>query len=57
MHLERAASLEEPEDPKSKAHYFDGLLLLARYEFELYITCCLENCKIIMFRATPLVPK
>ncbi|KAJ6877603.1 ALBINO3-like protein 2 [Populus alba x Populus x berolinensis] len=29
VHLERAASLEEPEDPKSKAHYFDGLLLLA----------------------------
>ncbi|XP_034903410.1 ALBINO3-like protein 2, chloroplastic isoform X2 [Populus alba] len=29
VHLERVASLEEPEDPKSKAHYFDGLLLLA----------------------------
>ncbi|KAJ6692753.1 ALBINO3-LIKE PROTEIN 2 CHLOROPLASTIC [Salix purpurea] len=29
MHLERIASLEEPEDPNSKAHYFDGLLLLA----------------------------
>ncbi|KAJ6906215.1 ALBINO3-like protein 2 [Populus alba x Populus x berolinensis] len=29
MHLERITSLEEPEDPKSKAHYFDGLLLLA----------------------------
>ncbi|CAK7329634.1 unnamed protein product [Dovyalis caffra] len=31
MHLERITSLEEPEDPKSKAHYFDGLLLLARF--------------------------
>ncbi|CAK7340305.1 unnamed protein product [Dovyalis caffra] len=29
VHLERVASLEEPEDPKSKARYFDGLLLLA----------------------------
>ncbi|KAJ6409808.1 hypothetical protein OIU84_009322 [Salix udensis] len=29
MHLERITSLEEPEDPNSKAHYFDGLLLLA----------------------------
>ncbi|KAJ6716830.1 ALBINO3-LIKE PROTEIN 3 MITOCHONDRIAL [Salix koriyanagi] len=28
-HLERITSLEEPEDPQSKAHYFDGLLLLA----------------------------
>lgn len=37
VHLEGVASLEEPEDPKSKAHYYDGLLLLARYEFELFI--------------------
>ncbi|KAJ6360394.1 hypothetical protein OIU77_004414 [Salix suchowensis] len=29
VHLEGVASLEEPEDPKSKAHYYDGLLLLA----------------------------
>ncbi|XP_010250467.1 PREDICTED: ALBINO3-like protein 2, chloroplastic isoform X2 [Nelumbo nucifera] len=28
-HLERIAKLKEPEDPKCKAHYFDGLLLLA----------------------------
>lgn len=30
-HLERVAELKEPEDPKSKTHYFDGLVLLARY--------------------------
>lgn len=29
IHLERVASLKEPEDPKSKVHYFDGLVLLA----------------------------
>ncbi|KAK6916161.1 Tetratricopeptide repeat [Dillenia turbinata] len=29
VHLERIAQLKEPEDPKSKVHYFDGLLLLA----------------------------
>ncbi|KAK4602008.1 hypothetical protein RGQ29_011191 [Quercus rubra] len=29
IHLERVASLKEPDDPKSKAHYFDGLVLLA----------------------------
>ena len=34
IHLERVASLKEPEDPKSKVHYFDGLVLLARYELE-----------------------
>ncbi|XP_022743238.1 ALBINO3-like protein 3, mitochondrial isoform X2 [Durio zibethinus] len=28
-HLERIANLKEPEDPKSQAHYFDGLLLLS----------------------------
>ncbi|KAL3520552.1 hypothetical protein ACH5RR_018701 [Cinchona calisaya] len=28
-HLERLASLEEPRDPKTKAHYFDGLLVLS----------------------------
>ncbi|XWS57330.1 hypothetical protein CRYUN_Cryun09bG0164800 [Craigia yunnanensis] len=28
-HLERIANLKEPEDPKCKAHYFDGLLLLS----------------------------
>ncbi|KAM5561857.1 ALBINO3-like protein 2, chloroplastic [Rosa sericea] len=29
VHLERIAQLEEPDEPKSKAHYFDGLLMLA----------------------------
>ncbi|CAN1180153.1 ALBINO3-like protein 3, mitochondrial [Linum perenne] len=29
VHLERVASLKEPDDPKSKVHYFDGLILLA----------------------------
>ena len=29
-HLERVANLKEPEEPKSKAHYYDGLVLLAR---------------------------
>ncbi|MBA0819235.1 hypothetical protein Gohar_019813 [Gossypium harknessii] len=32
--LETIASLKEPEDPKSKAHYFDGLLLLASALFD-----------------------
>jgi len=30
-HFERIANMEEPEDPTSKGYYFDGLLLLARY--------------------------
>lgn len=34
VHLERIANIKEPQEPKSKAHYFDGLLVLARYEFE-----------------------
>ncbi|KAL6568670.1 hypothetical protein OROHE_004354 [Orobanche hederae] len=29
MHLERIARLEEPQDSKSKAHYYDGLIILA----------------------------
>ncbi|EPS69471.1 hypothetical protein M569_05294, partial [Genlisea aurea] len=29
VHLERIATLAEPEDPKSKAHYYDGLLVLS----------------------------
>ncbi|GMH10362.1 hypothetical protein Nepgr_012203 [Nepenthes gracilis] len=29
VHLERVASMEEPEDSKIKAHYYDGLLLYA----------------------------
>ncbi|CAI9090922.1 OLC1v1025813C2 [Oldenlandia corymbosa var. corymbosa] len=29
VHLERLASLQEPEDSKSKSHYYDGLLLLS----------------------------
>ncbi|XP_006351886.1 ALBINO3-like protein 3, mitochondrial isoform X3 [Solanum tuberosum] len=28
-HLERIATLKEPGDPKSKAHYYDGLVLLS----------------------------
>ncbi|XP_015166188.1 ALBINO3-like protein 3, mitochondrial isoform X5 [Solanum tuberosum] len=28
-HLERIATLKEPDDPKSKAHYYDGLVLLS----------------------------
>lgn len=31
VHLERIAQLKEPEDPKSKAHYYDGLIVLSRY--------------------------
>jgi len=30
-HFKRIANMEEPEDPTSKGYYFDGLLLLARY--------------------------
>ncbi|KAM3320163.1 ALBINO3-like protein 2, chloroplastic isoform X1 [Capsicum chacoense] len=29
VHLERIATMKEPEDPKSKAHYYDGLVLLS----------------------------
>ncbi|XP_050381361.1 ALBINO3-like protein 2, chloroplastic [Argentina anserina] len=29
VHLERIAQLNEPDEPKIKAHYFDGLLMLA----------------------------
>ncbi|KAL8171324.1 hypothetical protein V2J09_023128 [Rumex salicifolius] len=29
VHLERVASLEEPEDIKSKVHYYDGIVMLA----------------------------
>ncbi|XP_054815114.1 ALBINO3-like protein 2, chloroplastic isoform X2 [Prosopis cineraria] len=29
VHFERVANMEEPEDPACKAHYFNGLLLLA----------------------------
>ncbi|GFP79233.1 albino3-like protein 3 mitochondrial [Phtheirospermum japonicum] len=29
VHLERIAQLDEPEDSKSKAHYYDGLLILS----------------------------
>ncbi|KAA8538911.1 hypothetical protein F0562_025603 [Nyssa sinensis] len=29
VHLERVACLKEPEDPKSKSHYYDALVLLA----------------------------
>ncbi|KAK4394988.1 ALBINO3-like protein 3, mitochondrial [Sesamum angolense] len=30
LHLERIAQLEEPEGAKIKAHYYDGLFMLAR---------------------------
>ncbi|KAL0354387.1 UNVERIFIED_CONTAM: ALBINO3-like protein 2, chloroplastic [Sesamum radiatum] len=30
LHLERIAQLEEPEGPKIKAHYYDGLFMLSR---------------------------
>ncbi|CAM8960145.1 unnamed protein product [Rhodiola kirilowii] len=29
IHLQRLASIDEPDDPKSKAHYYDGLVLLS----------------------------
>ncbi|XP_031249792.1 ALBINO3-like protein 3, mitochondrial [Pistacia vera] len=29
VHLERIANLEEPEEKSSKAHYYDGLVLLS----------------------------
>ncbi|OVA16271.1 Membrane insertase OXA1/ALB3/YidC [Macleaya cordata] len=32
-HLERIAQIKEPEDPKGKAHYFDGLVMLASFLF------------------------
>jgi len=36
-HFERVANMEEPEDPASKRYYFDGLLLLARYNLVKYL--------------------
>lgn len=30
QHLERIANLKEPVDDKSKAHYYEGLLILSR---------------------------
>lgn len=30
VHLERIAQLQEPVDSKSKAHYYDGLLMFSR---------------------------
>lgn len=35
-HFERVANMDEPEDPTSKGYYFDGLLLLARYNLKFY---------------------
>lgn len=32
VHLERIAQMKEPQDSKSKAHYYDGLIILSRYE-------------------------
>lgn len=37
VHFERVANMEEPEDPTSKGYYFDGLLLLARYNMVKYL--------------------
>lgn len=51
IHLERVASLKEPDDPKSKAHYFDGLVLLARYELEQF----LELVHIILISLSRLI--
>lgn len=34
VHLERVGRLKEPEEARIKAHYFDGIVLLARYEME-----------------------
>uniref|UniRef100_A0A7N0RAX5 Uncharacterized protein n=1 Tax=Kalanchoe fedtschenkoi TaxID=63787 RepID=A0A7N0RAX5_KALFE len=34
IHLERIASIDEPDDLKSKAHYFDGLVLLSSAFFD-----------------------
>jgi hypothetical protein len=34
VHLERVGSLKEPEEARSKVHYYDGIVLLARYEME-----------------------
>lgn len=30
-HLERVAAMREPEDPKTKAHYYEALILFSRY--------------------------
>ncbi|GKV47584.1 hypothetical protein SLEP1_g54474 [Rubroshorea leprosula] len=35
VHLERIATLQEPADPQSKAHYYEGLLLLWRFEYQI----------------------
>ncbi|KAI4350151.1 hypothetical protein L6164_010660 [Bauhinia variegata] len=34
LHFERIANMAEPDDPSSKAHYFDGLLLFASTLFD-----------------------
>ena len=38
-HLERVANLKEPKDSKSKAHYYDAFVLLARYKIWSKHTC------------------
>lgn len=36
VYLQRVAQMEEPEDAKSKVHYYDALLLLARYNLNYH---------------------
>lgn len=42
-HFERVANMQEPEDPTSKGYYFDGLLLLARYNLLAKFRDCLNK--------------
>lgn len=42
-HLERVANMKEPEEPKSKAHYYDGLVLLARSQPYQRLDCFFIN--------------
>lgn len=32
VHLERIGDLKEPEEPRAKAHYYDGLVVFSRYD-------------------------
>lgn len=45
-HLERIGNLKEPEEPKSKAHYYDGLVVLARY---------VANITFLIFATSPSI--
>ncbi|CAL5321948.1 unnamed protein product [Camellia sinensis] len=44
-HLERVANLKEPEDSKSKAHYYDAFILLARGSIGLFSALYKEGRK------------